>query len=216
MPRDRLLLAAVVAVLAAGPASAQKPDDLSETAPAVCGPRCVEFLLHWYDRPADVADLIDELQQGRPYQMVSLAAMAEALNKRGVHTKAVKLGWGTTLNWPHPVVRHSTRRSGSGHFTVLVPPRGEFGRLVWTGDAGYKPTLSDAADGRASGVYLLTSPEPIGDARPAVRRGTLPLLAGAGGAVLTAVGGYGLAARGRRRRAATASSHLTEDERCAA
>lgn len=182
MPRNVLAYLLALAGLTGGPGAAQGP---GTNAPAVCGPRCVEFLLHWYDRPADVSDLIDELQQGRPHQMVSLAAMAEALHKRGVHTKVVKLGWGATLDWPHPVVRHSTRASGAGHFTVLVPPRGEFPRLVWTGDAGYKRVLDDRVDGEASGVLLLTSPDPIGEVRPMARRGTVPLLAGTGGVVLT-------------------------------
>lgn len=93
MPRNLLTYLLALAGLTGGPGAAQGP---ATDAPAVCGPRCVEFLLHWYDRPADVSDLIDELQQGRPYQAVSLLTMAEALHKRGVHTKAVRLGWGAT------------------------------------------------------------------------------------------------------------------------
>ena len=211
MPRSLLAYLLALAGLSGGPGVAQG----ASVAPAVCGPRCVEFLLHWYDRPADVSDLIDELQQGRPYQMVSLTALAEALNKRGVHTKAVKLGWGATLDWPHPVVRHSTRADGGGHFTVLVPPTDKFPRLVWTGDEGYKRALDERLDGEATGVLLLTSPEPIGDVQPAAKYGPLRSLVVAGGVVLTGAGFCGLAVRGRRRQAATVPDRHTEGERCA-
>jgi ABC-type bacteriocin/lantibiotic exporter with double-glycine peptidase domain len=207
MSRNLLAYLLALAGLTGGPGAAQGPNT---NAPAVCGPRCVEFLLHWYGKPTDVSDLIDELQQGRPYQMVSLQAMADTLAKRGVHTKAVKLGWGATLDWPHPVVRHSVRPDGGGHFTVLVPPRGEFPRLAWTGDAGYKRALTDEEDGEASGVCLLTAPEPIDDVQPRVRRGVLPVVAGVGGLALMGCGCYGLAVRGRRRQAATAANHPQE------
>ena len=214
MPRDRLLAVAVLAALAGGRAVAQTPPeaDAARTAPAICGPRCVEFVLDWYGRPADVTDLIGELQQGRTYQSVSLAALAESLVRRGIHTKAVQLSWGATLDWPHPVVRHSTWPSGAGHFTVLVPPRGEFPRLVWTDSAGYKRELTDVADGAASGVYLLTAPEPIGDPRPQVRRGAWPWLAGVSGAVLVGVSVYWLRIRGRRQAASQVLQ--TEGLRC--
>jgi hypothetical protein len=219
MPRNSLAVFMAVTALVGGRVVAQAPgtSESAQPAPAVCGPRCVEFLLHWYGRPEDVSDLIDELQGGRPYQMVSLAAMAEALNKRAVHSRAVKLGWEATLNWQHPVVRHSVRADGCGHYTVLVPPRGEFGRLVWTGEAGYKRALDDESDGEATGVYLLTSPEPITDeeVRPQVRRGTPPLLIGAAGAVLTGIGCYGLATRVRRRQAGADPDRHTEGVRCA-
>jgi hypothetical protein len=186
----------MVATLA-GPAAGQPPPAPDESAPAVCGPRCVEFLLHWYGRPTDVSDLIDELQQGKPYQTVSLAAMAEALERRGVHTKAVRLDWGAELDWPHPVVRHSTRSDGGGHFTVLTPPRAGFPRLVWTGDDGYKRALDDR-DGVESRIFLLTAPEAIGDLGPHVRRWPPLRLAAVGGMAVVCVGLIGLVFRGRR------------------
>ena len=215
MPGSRPLLATVLlAGLAIGPARGQTTAaDLAATAPAICGPRCVEFVLDWYGRPVDVSDLIDELQQGRPYQMVSLAALAEALEKRGLHAKAVTLGWGATLDWPHPVVRHSTRADGAGHFTVLVPPRGDLPRLVWTGDAGYKRALTDE-DGAASGVLLLTSPEPIRDVQLKPHRGPATLVIGVCSVVLIVAGTIGLTVRGRRRQAATIPGHLTEAVQC--
>jgi hypothetical protein len=200
-----VFVAAACLSLASQPGRSQDPA-AQALGRKVCGPRCTEFVLHWYGKDEDVSDLTRELQNSRLDQMVSLAAIEQTLNKRGVHTRAVRVPDGGGVEWPYPVVVHLTQSDGAGHFVVRVPPKSGFPRLWWSGERGFERELPDDERQRLTGVVLLTAPEPIGDPQPAAARPAWqnPVWIGVG-----LVSGVGLLAvsRAYRRRSAGRPAH---------
>jgi ABC-type bacteriocin/lantibiotic exporter with double-glycine peptidase domain len=151
-----LLALAMNGLLAAGVSFAQAP-----AAEKICGPRVTEFVLAWYKQPVEAIDLLWELQEGQPEKPVSLAAIANALNRRGIRTQAVKLSAAGTIHWPGPAIYQATNFDGVGHFVVKTPPQGEYPSLYWCNALGYSPKVhKEYADG-LSGYVLLTADHDI-------------------------------------------------------
>jgi hypothetical protein len=128
----------------------------------VCGPRCARYVLHHYGVEEDLATLVRETQWPDFESGASLASLAEALEKRGVHTCALRLSSSARLCWPHPVIVHLRGVAGQmDHFVLWKPADEDGGEGVYfePGDLSHL-TGATIARGR-SGVVLLTSPEPI-------------------------------------------------------
>ena len=139
----------------------------------ICGPRAVEFILYWYGKPEEVSDLIWELQGGDVSRPVNLQTIADALGKRQIHTKAIRLSPGTEPEWPYPSILHLNQAGGPGHFVVRVPAKDGRPVLYWSGTSGYGTDLREEARNNLTGVVLLTSLEPIPDTVPVTTRASV-------------------------------------------
>lgn len=172
--RPRSSLAVVVLIVCAGAAPAQTDGAhrASRRFALICGPRCVEFILDWYGKKYELLDLVQELQGDKIYEPVSLAALADALRRRDIHSAPLRLKPGARWDWPYPVVVHLDVPTGHGHYVVWVPqPDGE-PPLYWD-ETGYKREEEIPKLGRPSGVILLTGPVEIADPTRAVHGGNV-------------------------------------------
>ncbi len=179
-----LLLAGVCSA----PVAAQDP--AASTGEAICGPRCVEFVLNWYDRPVEVSDLIWELQGGQSDRQVSASALDAALKKRGIHTQLVRISEWKSPTWSYPALLHMRNENGSGHFVVWVPPSEGKPSLLWDNGAGFTKALTPSQSARLSGVAILTSREPFPDG-PEIEVGSgrpLATLNSVGGGLILGIG----------------------------
>jgi ABC-type bacteriocin/lantibiotic exporter with double-glycine peptidase domain len=131
----------------------------------LCGPRCVQFLLQYYQRSpaATLVALTREIQWPDVEAGVSLERIAEALKARSIHTAALKLSSDATLKWNHPVVVHLAPRDQQalGHYVIWLPDSTEGICRVWSGTPGMQIGSWSELRAGMSGVVLLTSPEPI-------------------------------------------------------
>lgn len=147
----------------------------SETANnVICGPRCVRHVLEHYGRPAELVDLVRELQGAAIDRPASLFAMKRALERRGVHAAGARLPpadlpW---LDWAEPVIVHvGETGAGVGHFLVVLRPNAQGDRIrVWDGLASDAWILRRELAATASGAVLLTSNTPFADDVVFVRR----------------------------------------------
>jgi hypothetical protein len=133
------------------------PIDTGQGRPQLCGPKCVQSITRWYGRYDDLADVAAETND-RFDQPATLEALEAALNRRGIHTLALRVRPGVRVHWPSPIVIHLERPDNSaGHFRVWQPIEGSDGCSVESnGDLE-----SDSWRLRPSGVLLLTSSTPI-------------------------------------------------------
>lgn len=161
--RQTLPWLAVASLVSVAVGQTVDPKFEAATARMVCGPRCLEYVLHWYGRDEDVADLMAEVSSRRADRMASLADIADGLTKRGVYTKTVRTTPGAMLNWPAPIVVHLVQPNSAGHFVVWVPPNQRYPALWWSGDRGFERQLSPDERQGLSGAVLLTAREPIED-----------------------------------------------------
>ena len=198
MPTNRLVVTAAL-LASALPAPAQDDARVRTDARMTCGTRVTEFVLDWCGRPTDSADLIWELQGGRPDKLVSVAELTRALEERGLHTRTVRADPPGLVEWAGPVIYHTVNTNGVGHFVAQVPERGEFPRLYWCNVEGFSKELPPQYAAGLSGVMVLVSESAIGDAaslgagpeaRGSAWRATARRLA-VGSAALVAVGVVG-------------------------
>lgn len=131
----------------------------------VCGPRSVQFILHQYGKKEDLIDLVREIQWPDIEHGSDLAALEQALQRRGVYTHAIKIGNGVRIRWPYPAILrlHTKRANGKniGHFVIRMPSEDPNVETVWSGLDGYEYGPSDRLVSRCTGEVLLTSPVPI-------------------------------------------------------
>lgn len=158
-----ILVVILAMVTGSAPASAEPPAE-GRVVDLVCGPRCVQHVLDHFGKPTDLGDLIREMQWPAFERGSSVAAVEESLNKRGVHTRAVRVGTDLDLHWPHPaIVLVRTDDSELGHF-VVQEPSDEVGKVTaWVGLNGHVTGDARQFAARRTGVIVLTAPEPIPD-----------------------------------------------------
>jgi hypothetical protein len=141
--------------------------DASHASDLVCGPRCIHYILAEFGQPSDLVGLARETQWPDLEDGATLSSLQAALERRGVHTVALKIPSDSTLRWPYLAIVHypGTGGSGVGHFAVWLPSsRGE--RIeTWHGRFGIQ--MQDAGEfwASASRTILLTSPAPIDSAK---------------------------------------------------
>jgi Peptidase C39 family len=160
-----LMVCVAIISLRSGDSSASETEDAkTKAADFVCGPRCVQYVLRHFGLSADLSDLIHEMQWPEIERGTNLVAIQEALQKRGVFTRAVRVGTDVELRWPHPVIVHlSAADQEIGHFVVQLPSDEPGNAIVWIGLDGWVMGDKQKLAARRSGFVLLTAPEPILD-----------------------------------------------------
>jgi hypothetical protein len=161
------------------PGGTRRPES-SSGGDAVCGPRCVQFLLKWYqDEKADLVDLVREIQWPDLESGCTLDAIDRALRKRGIHTFAMRIQPEARLQWPHPAVVHLKSQKAAdtpprvGHYVVWLPGSSRVKASVWQGLSGVKTYRNRLLEERRSGAVLLTSPIAIDDPEAALAKRSL-------------------------------------------
>lgn len=178
-----------LAVLFAFCSMASALGDVSPTSEAtstdmVCGPRCVQFLLRYYEKddPGLVA-LIREIQWPHLEQGVTLAAIDAALRSRDIYTYPLFVLPDAKFDWPHPVLVHLNPKGTArfGHYVVWLPSSTASRTGIWSGLSGVREGNARDLSDWMSGAILLTSPvaveNPENVAFPARRRKLLRLAA---------------------------------------
>jgi hypothetical protein len=169
-------------------------------ADAHCGPRCVHQILAHYGQTVDLIDLVREIQYPELNKPAQLDKLQASLESRNIHTVAIKTKWCTVVRWQYPVIVHALTSGGDGHYVTLFsehPIPGE--------EAGYSRT----------GVYLLTSPNPISELaiREAVR--DYSIWVWVGGMFLAAIATWGIThLRSAKRLAIVSAFALTLSNSC--
>ena len=156
-------------------------------ADTTCGPRCVHFILDRNDIRVTFDELAEKIQGAGRSTGSSLAAMERALNKRGVHTRAITLDRGERLDSSEPAILHwaADRPGGLGHFVVQLPVNDPDHPLVWAGLGGWQTGPAGDLAARRTGTVLLTSRTPFNpDTRPVVTGSLHRLQPGALGSVI--------------------------------
>lgn len=135
---------------------------LAPTPDTVCGPRCVQYVLESFGIPERLTALVREIQGPEIEQGSSLYSLSLSLERRGVHTRMVRVPRGVALHWQHPVILHLAGSEGTmGHFVVGVGGARAGHTPIWTGLGGLVNWPTDDLQARMSGAVLLTSPSPI-------------------------------------------------------
>lgn len=140
-----------------------------------CGPRCVRFLLEWYGLSSpELSEVIREMQPSHVEAGTSLADVGSALQRRGVHTRAIDVPGDSVLAWDSPVVVHlKPEEAGQlGHFAVWLPSSTEQTSDLWVGINGVVSGPTDVLRQSMTDVALLTSPTEIVDDAIATRSAT--------------------------------------------
>jgi hypothetical protein len=125
-----------------------------------CGPRCIQRVLEYYEKDADLLDLIREIQWPAIDQGTSFEMLAKALKDRGIHTAAVRIDNQTDIFWDRPAIVHLNDRENE-HYVVWLPPSFPGGSAkVW--DGSYSSAMQAGRfNSLRSGPVLLTRENPI-------------------------------------------------------
>lgn len=140
----------------------------------VCGPRCVQYLLQYYGREADLIELVREIQWPDLASGASLDALDKALNERGIHTFGMQLAPQARLEWPYPVLIHlKVEGAEIGHYAVWLPSSS--GKVaLWNGLLGIQQVSGGELAKCGTGAILLTAPKTITNPASAVKGAGLP------------------------------------------
>ncbi len=137
---------------------------------AICGPKCVAYILDFYHRPwsNDVLELARAMQWPESNSGVSLGEVAQTLREHGIYCKKLELSDTAQLVWKYPVIVHwrprgfhSTSERPVGHFVVWLPESKDDAVRYYDGAFGVREINRPGWHRRRSGVVLLTSPVPI-------------------------------------------------------
>ena len=138
----------------------------------LCGPRCADFVLDFLHRPnPGIASLAKEMAPPDHMPGTTFDAIKTAIERRGVHTAALKIPADAVISWPYPVIAHlKSNRFPDGHFCIWLPSSSWWQVHVWLAKPGTVATIWDESTFAAerSGYVLLTSPDPIIDPERAV------------------------------------------------
>lgn len=127
-----------------------------------CGPRSVAFVLEYYGRQEQLADLVREMQWPDVELGTSMQAIRDALERRGIHTRAVRRQPGTIVRSTRPVIVHVHPNGDStrGHFVVWLPGSTNRTVSIWNGLHGLQEIPIERFLSEMSGVVLCTSRNP--------------------------------------------------------
>jgi hypothetical protein len=113
---------------------------------AHCGPRCVQRVLADYGQDVELIDLVREIQYPETGSPATLDKLQKSLESRGIYAVAIETGRFATVHWQHPMIVHVLTPTGEGHYV--------------TRNTTDNPAGDESQFGR-TGVFLLTSPDPI-------------------------------------------------------
>jgi ABC-type bacteriocin/lantibiotic exporter with double-glycine peptidase domain len=134
------------------------------TGDLICGPKCVKKILQWYKKEdEDIIRLVREIQWPDVQKGASIGKIAQALEKRGIHTFAMKVKSSARIVWQYPVIIHikPKKEQNIGHFVVWLPTSEKSVVSVYDGDFGIFEYNERQWSNERSGSVLLTSIEPI-------------------------------------------------------
>ena len=154
------------------------PSSGDDTYDLLCGPRCVQFLLQYYDiEEPGLQEIVRETQWPRVEAGTSLGSLKRFVESRGLHTAAVRISDVSRLSWDYPVVVHwgeATSPGAVGHFVVWLPRSTTETMYFWNGLHGVQSLDVHQFARYASGVVLLSSVAPI--VEPYDCMATVPIL----------------------------------------
>jgi len=132
----------------------------------ICGPKCVQKILQIYGKEdEDIIRLVREIQWPEIRKGSTLANVAQALEKRGIHTFAMQIKPSARIVWHNPVIVYLNPKPGEeiGHFVVWLPESEEELVGIWDTNKGVQQKNERTWSKERSGGLLLTSLEPIND-----------------------------------------------------
>ena len=127
----------------------------------ICGPKCVREILRLYGKEdEDIIRLVREIQCPEVRKGATLASVAQALEKRGIHTFAMIISPSARIVWKYPVIVHLNPKPGEkiGHFVVCLPESQGNTVRIWNMDARIQQKDERLWSSERSGAVLLTSP----------------------------------------------------------
>ena len=106
----------------------------------ICGPRCLKFLLEYYqkDKKVELIDLVKEVQWPAIESGASLKALKQSLESRGIYTRIVKASFDSEFQKNFPVIVHLSRQGELGHYIIQLPQSVEGRQVFWVGLDGFK------------------------------------------------------------------------------
>ncbi|MDR0610070.1 MAG: hypothetical protein LBG58_08175 [Planctomycetaceae bacterium] len=124
----------------------------------------------------DIIRLVREIQYPELLEGATLSKVAEALEKRGIYTFAMKIKPSAAACLELSGVMHLSPRSKEqiGHYVVGLPDSHDNDLHIWNGDQGIQNHQERIWFQERSGTVLLTSPEPITRPDKAVKWVGLP------------------------------------------
>ena|GEM_PF-3531482 len=161
----------------------------------ICGPKCVQEMLRLYGKEnEDIIRLVREIQWPEVRKGATLANVAQALEKRGIHTFAMSISPSARIVWQHPVIVHLNPKPGEemGHFVVWLPESQGDTVRIWNMSVNIQQENERLWSKERSGAVLLTSPEPIRDPGKALKWVGLPFYDQMGGVLAWVVFAVGL------------------------
>lgn len=137
----------------------------------ICGPRCVHYLLKYYEKgDDDLISLASETQWPKLEAGASMKALETALQKRGVHTFPISIKPDAYLTWEFPVLLHLKDATPSpGHYVVWLPSSSQDEAILWCGLKGIEHRNEREVAALRSGAIMLTAPTPITNPDSATR-----------------------------------------------
>jgi ABC-type bacteriocin/lantibiotic exporter with double-glycine peptidase domain len=138
----------------------------------ICGPKCVCEIVRLYGKEEeDVVRLVREIQYPDVRAGATMASVAQALEKRGIHTFAMKIKPSARIVWQYPVIVHLSPKTDNeiGHYVVWLPDSTGNIAKIWNTDEVIRDMNERDWSKERSGVVLLTSPEPIDNPSKAVK-----------------------------------------------
>lgn len=143
----------------------------------ICGPKCVQEVLRLYEKEdEDIIRLVREIQWPEVRKGATLANVAQALEKRGIHTFAMDIFPSVRIVWNYPVIVHLNPKPGQeiGHYIVWLPESQKDTVKIWNMNAKVEQENERLWAKERSGAVLLTSPEPIDEPGRALKWVGLP------------------------------------------
>jgi len=143
----------------------------------ICGPKCVLEILRLYEKEdEDLIRLVREIQYPDVRKGATLANIAQALEKRGIHTFAMGISPTARIVWQYPVIVHLNPKPGEeiGHFVVWLPESRGDTVQIWNMYARVQQENERLWSTERSGTILLTAPAVIADPGQALKWVGLP------------------------------------------
>ena len=142
----------------------------------ICGPKCVCYLLDYYEKPEDIVSLIRELQWPDFRRGTSLKNLADALEKRGIFTSVLQVSPYSRIVHSEPVIVHFKPESEGdlGHFAVWLPSSNGKTVHYWNTDGKVSEVSERKWREKGADAVLLTSSCPIARPRKSVKWAGFP------------------------------------------
>lgn len=133
----------------------------------VCGPRCIEYLQKYYNRPQDdLITIIRETHVSSIDRGATSTSIVQKLNESGIHVFPMKIEKNVFLKWNNPVILHLTSTGENedesiGHYVIWLPESDSQNSLIWDGLKKVYSLPTEELMKKSSGAVFLTSLDTI-------------------------------------------------------